>query len=90
MNLCAAFRDGIVGNATENVTNGRYGVTALPMVTGTEEEGSGGTVKLIREGNKRDVYFNLIKEVGRAIRVLRGHTLLSKYAPLAGIRYDGL
>ncbi|KAL3427085.1 hypothetical protein PVAG01_00594 [Phlyctema vagabunda] len=90
VNLCSAFRDGIVGNATEDVTRGHYGFTALPMVTGVEEIGLDGTVKLIKKGGLRDMYPNLITHVGREIRVLRGHTLLSKLAPLAGVRYDGL
>ncbi|RDW89484.1 hypothetical protein BP6252_01516 [Coleophoma cylindrospora] len=90
VNLCAAFRDGIVGSPIETVTKGHYGVTALPMMTGTELIGEDGIVKLIRRGELKDTYPRLLSHVGRVVRVLRGHGLRSQYAPLAGVRYDGL
>jgi len=34
-----ALRDGIVGTADETLTKGRYGATALALLTGEEEDG---------------------------------------------------
>lgn len=80
-----------MGSGSENATKGHYGVTALPLLTGTEVEGPmPGQDKVIREGTIEDMYISLMSEVGGNIRVLRGHTLKSDHAPVAGIRYDGL
>jgi hypothetical protein len=88
--MACAHQDGIVGNKLEKPTKGRYGITALPLLTGQEEKVEGGLVKYIRRGLLSDMHVSLLAQVGRQIRILRGHTLMSPYAPSAGIRYDGL
>ncbi|RYO90614.1 hypothetical protein DL766_008184 [Monosporascus sp. MC13-8B] len=90
LNLVCAMRDGIVSNPLEKPTNGRYGMLALPLLTGQEEPLSGRTIKYIREGKTSDMHTSLISQVGRQIRILRGYTLKSIWAPQAGTRYDGL
>lgn len=37
-----------------------------------------------------DLHVSLVSQPGKKIRILRGYRLNSKYAPIAGIRYDGL
>ncbi len=37
--MLRAVRDGIVSTVDQGVTKGRYGVTALTLLTGTEEDG---------------------------------------------------
>ncbi|KAH6661107.1 hypothetical protein BKA67DRAFT_654247 [Truncatella angustata] len=92
-NVCA-HRDGIVGCPLERPTSGRYGITALPLLTGREElirRGEQHVIKYIREGSRSgDMHIPIISEVGRQIRVLRGYRLKSIFAPEAGVRYDGL
>ncbi|KAM0276777.1 hypothetical protein ACHAQH_006426 [Verticillium albo-atrum] len=90
LNLACAHRDGIVGNAHERPTKGRYGVAALPLLTGTEEHVGGNLYKYCREGKLSDMHFSLMSQVGTQIRLLRGYRLKSLFAPAAGLRYDGL
>ncbi|RYP41187.1 hypothetical protein DL767_001191 [Monosporascus sp. MG133] len=90
LNLVCAMRDGIVSNSLEKPTKGRYGMLALPLLTGQEELLSGKTIKYTREGKASDMHISLISQVGRQIRILRGYTLKSVWAPQAGTRYDGL
>ncbi|KAH7170397.1 PUA-like domain-containing protein [Dactylonectria macrodidyma] len=91
LNLACAQRDGIVGSVLETPTKGKYGVTALPLVTGWESVYlPGGTVKYVKEGHISDIHVSLLSQVGTQIRILRGHRLQSPLAPKAGIRYDGL
>lgn len=91
LNLACAHRDGIVGSVLETPTKGKYGITALPLVTGWENVYlPGGTVKYIKEGHISEVHVSLLSQVGTQIRILRGHRLQSPLAPKAGIRYDGL
>ncbi|RYP42971.1 hypothetical protein DL768_010149 [Monosporascus sp. mg162] len=90
LNLVCAMRDGIVSNPLEKPTKGRYGMLALPLLTGQEELLSGRTIKYTREGKASDMHISLISHVGRQIRILRGYTLKSVWAPQAGTRYDGL
>jgi hypothetical protein len=90
-NILCAFRDGIVGRIDEKTTKGKYGVTALPLLTGEEMDGP--TVSMTeytKTGKASEMPFGLLGNRGRPIRILRGHTLKSKYAPEAGVRYDGL
>lgn len=63
---------------------------ALPLLTGQEELVREGTSKYIREGAASDMHVSLISMVGQPIRILRGHTLKSVWAPECGVRYDGL
>jgi len=90
LNITCAERDGIVADSSEKLTKGRYGIPALPLLSGREEAGPGNTLQYIREGNARDMHVSLLLQVGRQIRILRGHGLKSIFAPQAGLRYDGL
>ncbi|KAI1330439.1 hypothetical protein F5Y16DRAFT_396407 [Xylariaceae sp. FL0255] len=90
LNITCAERDGIVGSSLETPTKGRYGITVLPLLTGSEELVGGNMIKYLREGEARDMHISLISQVGRQIRILRGHELKSMFAPEAGLRYDGL
>lgn len=91
LNLACAYRDGIVGTVVESPTKGKYGVAALPLMTGREEiNWPGGTVKYTREGRISDMHVSLLSQVGSRLRILRGHCLKSTQAPKGGVRYDGL
>ncbi|KAI0887355.1 uncharacterized protein GGS22DRAFT_186187 [Annulohypoxylon maeteangense] len=90
LNLTCAERDGIVASSFEKPTKGRYGITALPLMTGQEEMIRPNTYKYVRVGRAKDMHIALISQVGRQIRVLRGYRLKSILAPQAGVRYDGL
>ncbi|KAI0603472.1 PUA-like domain-containing protein [Biscogniauxia sp. FL1348] len=90
LNITCAERDGIVASSLEMPTKGRYGITALPLLTGQEELIRYNTVKYIREGQSSNMHIALISQVGRQIRILRGYRLKSILAPEAGVRYDGL
>lgn len=90
LNIGCAHRDGIVGAASEHATKGRYGIAALALLTGREEDLPDGKSTYIREGTAEDVHMNLISQVGRKIRILRGFRLQSMLTPAAGVRYDGL
>lgn len=91
LNLACAHRDGIVGSTRETPTKGKYGVAALPLLTGREEVYfANGTIRYMKEGSLSDMHVSLLSQVGTTIRILRGHQLKSPLAPRAGIRYDGL
>ncbi len=90
LNITCAERDGIVNSSLETPTKGCYGITALPLLTGSEELIRDNTVKYVREGRSFDMHVPLISQVGRKIRILRGYKLKSIFAPSAGLRYDGL
>ncbi|KAF4979641.1 hypothetical protein FZEAL_4198 [Fusarium zealandicum] len=91
LNLACAHRDSIIGSARETPTKGKYGVAALPLLTGREDIPSNdGTIRYVREGRITDMHVSLISQVGSTIRILRGHRLHSPFAPKDGIRYDGL
>ncbi|KAJ8127343.1 hypothetical protein O1611_g6293 [Lasiodiplodia mahajangana] len=90
LNITCAERDGIVGSSLETPTKSCYGFTALPLLTGTEELIRRHTVKYVREGRTSDMHIALMTQVGRKIRIIRGHRLKSIFAPEAGLRYDGL
>ncbi|POS73559.1 hypothetical protein DHEL01_v208052 [Diaporthe helianthi] len=90
LNLGCAHRDGIVGAALQRPTKGRYGVAALPLLTGSEERLPDGTTEYCRRGKQHEMYYNLLTQVGQKTKVLRGFRLKSMYAPVAGLRYDGL
>lgn len=90
LNIGCAHRDGIIGAAFEKPTKGRYGVTALPLLTGSEERLPDGRTEYCRRGTQHEMHYNLISQVGKNTKVLRGFRLNSMYAPKAGLRYDGL
>ena len=90
LHIACAERDGVVASSLEKPTKGRYGLLALPLLTGYEEPVREGSFKYIRMGSASDMHIPLISQVGRQIRLLRGHTLNSVWAPQAGVRYDGL
>ncbi|RDL32108.1 uncharacterized protein BP5553_09510 [Venustampulla echinocandica] len=92
LNIWCAARDGMVGNPANIATEESPGeVTALALLTGTEVDGSTpGTYEYTLESPAQDINFSMLTQGGRPIRLLRGHLLKSKYAPAAGIRFDGL
>lgn len=90
INIGCAHRDGIVGKAMEKATTGRFGVTALALLMGTEEDLPNGKSVYVREGGMNEMQSTLITQVGQKIRVLRGFRLKSMRSPRAGVRYDGL
>ncbi|KAI0480465.1 hypothetical protein GGR56DRAFT_626219 [Xylariaceae sp. FL0804] len=90
LNITCAGRDGIVASSFEKSTKGRYGISALPLLTGQEELVRPNVFKYTRQGRLSDMHIALISQVGRQIRILRGYRLKSIFAPQAGVRYDGL
>ncbi|KAI1191124.1 hypothetical protein F5B17DRAFT_348718 [Nemania serpens] len=90
LNITCAERDGIVNSSLETPTEGCYGFTALPLLTGSEELIRHNMVRYVREGRTSDMHISLISQVGRKIRIIRGYKLKSIFAPEAGLRYDGL
>ncbi|OLN83695.1 hypothetical protein CCHL11_09736 [Colletotrichum chlorophyti] len=90
LNLACAHRDGMLGTAVEKPTKGKYGITALPLLTGCEEHIRSGVFRYVREGRLSDMHVSLLTQVGTQIRILRGYRLKSTLAPQAGVRYDGL
>jgi hypothetical protein len=85
------YRDGVVENIGQLVTKGNYGTTpVLPLLTGTEVDGpTAGWYTHYNEGSVNAMHFPLLPHIGSKVRVIRGSKLESKYAPKAGIRYDG-
>jgi hypothetical protein len=90
LNIGCAHRDGIVGAASQKPTKGRYGVAALPLLTGSEERLPDGRMEYCRRGNQQEMYYGLLTQVGQKTKVLRGFRLKSMHAPVAGLRYDGM
>ncbi|KAG5658752.1 hypothetical protein KAF25_007305 [Fusarium avenaceum] len=91
LNLACAHRDGIVGSARERPTRGKYGVAALPLLTGEEYiDENDGYIRYARQGRITDIHVSLVSQPGATFRILRGYRLQSPFAPKAGIRYDGL
>lgn len=87
--MACAVRDGAVSTAKEIATLLPNSALVLPMLTGIEEEiGDEGNTLFIKKGTLQEVHIRLMTYKGR-IKVLRGHQLNSKFAPSAGIRYDG-
>lgn len=79
-----------MGAAFERATKGRYGVAALALLTGREEDLSEEKSIYIREGPANEMHNNLVSQVGQKTRILRGFRLKSICAPKAGVRYDGM
>lgn len=72
------------------ITKGKNGIIAIALLAGEEEVGPKlHTFEYSRVGTFRDMLFPLLG-CKRPIRVLRGSNLKSKFAPRAGVRYDGL
>ena len=95
MNLAAAHRDGIVGTQVENPTRGRFGYTAIPLMTGKEEDVEADRVTYVQEEKQQRKVPSLgdvpmLSLLGAKVRLLRGAGLQSAYAPTAGVRYDGV
>lgn len=89
--MACAHRDGIVGSARERPTRGKYGVAALPLLTGEEYiDDNDGYIRYARQGRITDIHVSLVSQPGATFRILRGYRLSSPFAPKAGIRYDGL
>jgi hypothetical protein len=92
LNMWCASRDGIVGDPLKIVTRGRsQEITALALLSGTETSGPTlDTYEYTRQGRANEMNFSILSQHGRPIRLLRGYRLKSRYAPEAGVRYDGL
>lgn len=91
LNIECVYRDGVVDNTGERATIGKYGTTpVLPLLAGIETDGpTVGWYTYTREGPLEIMQFSLMKFSASKFRVLRGSELKSKYAPAAGVRYDG-
>lgn len=90
LDISCAHRDGVVGADEERPTKGKYGNTVLPLLTGKEVILGNGLVKYTREGQPRDIWYSLLAQLGKPMRILRGFRLHSCYAPEGGVRYDGM
>jgi hypothetical protein len=90
--MWCAFRDGIVGDPNKQATQVSGGaVTALALLRGVETDGSEvDTYNYNVKVPTKDIMASLLGQRGRPLRLLRGYGLDSKYAPTAGLRYDGL
>jgi hypothetical protein len=66
-------------------------VTTLALLHGVEVDGSEvDTYNYTAEVPGKNMMAALLSQRGRPLRLLRGYELESKYAPEAGLRYDGL
>lgn len=95
VNMAAAQRDGVVGHQLERPTKGRFGYTAIPLLTGREDNIGPDKVLYVREEKQTRKAPSLgdvpmLSLLGAKVRLLRGMELQSPYAPTAGIRYDGI
>ncbi|EPE30199.1 hypothetical protein GLAREA_12922 [Glarea lozoyensis ATCC 20868] len=92
LNMYCAFRDGIVGDPHRQATQVPGGaVTALALLRGVEIDGvEPDTYEYTVKINAKEMMASLLGQRGRPVRLLRGWELESKYAPEAGLRYDGL
>lgn len=91
LNMACAKRDGAVGSAKETHTKACYGVAALALLHGREQTlPTNRIIQYTRETAINDVPVSLMSQVGSKIRIFRGSSLHSPFAPRAGIRYDGL
>ena len=89
LNLACLRRDGVINSSREIVTI-RPGAIILPLLSGTEYPGREPRTYIYKkEGQVRSLHVALMAPGGRKVKVFRGHTLKSKFAPAAGIRYDG-
>lgn len=93
--MAAAHRDGVVGHQLDKPTKGRFGYTAIPLLVGREENVELDKVTYVREEKQSRKVPSLgdvpmLSLLGAKVRLLRGAGLQSPYAPLAGIRYDGV
>nr|CDP32529.1 Putative protein of unknown function [Podospora anserina S mat+] len=92
LSMACARRDGMVGTEEERVSQGRYNVYTLPLLSGREEDigGHGNRSKYVRTGGLKEMHVKLITLVGKEVRVLRGYLLRSGIAPGVGVRFDGI
>lgn len=95
MNLAAAYRDGIVGTPAANPTRGKFAYTAIPLLTGREEDLQPDRTTYVQEDGEERVLpyvgnVPMVKLLGAEVRLLRVAGLKSAYAPIAGVRYDGM
>ncbi|KAL2136336.1 hypothetical protein VTI74DRAFT_4370 [Chaetomium olivicolor] len=90
LSLTCAHLDGVIGTDCETTSRGDDRVPTLPLLSGREIHTGYGRVRYLREGTMADMHPALIPQTGKHVRVLRGNLLRSVFAPLAGIRNDGL
>lgn len=90
-----AFRDGIISssNPRGGITFDTEGAYAITLTATDEVEGSTAE-RIIYAVSSNDPgkhrLFNSFLPVKTPVRVLRTHTLYSKWSPVVGIRYEGL
>ena len=84
-----------MGTQLDKPTRGRFGYTAIPLMTGKEEDICDDEVTYVREERQSRKVPSLgdvpmLSLLGAKVRLLRGAGLQSIYSPTAGVRYDGL
>lgn len=84
-----------MGTQLDKPTRGRFGYTAIPLMTGREEDVEHDRVTYVREERQSRRIPSLgdapmLSLLGAQVRLLRGAELQSIYAPAAGVRYDGV
>jgi hypothetical protein len=89
-NITCARLDGIVGTERETTSRGDDHTPTLPLLTGREMNIGHSRVRYFREGTLANMHPLLMSQTDKHIRVLRGHQLRSHFAPVVGIRNDGL
>ncbi|KAK3332489.1 hypothetical protein B0T19DRAFT_104572 [Cercophora scortea] len=91
LNIACAHRDGLVAHEDEMPTVRSGGDSSvLPLLTGREEITGVEATNYIAVGPYKKIHGRLVSKVGKHLHVLRGYELRSEYAPVAGLRYDGL
>ncbi|KAK3682689.1 hypothetical protein B0T22DRAFT_292187 [Podospora appendiculata] len=91
LNIACAHRDGLVAHEDEMPTiRSVEDSSVLPLLTGREEITGVEATNYIATGPYKKIHGRLVSKVGKLIHVLRGYELRSEYAPVAGLRYDGL
>jgi len=81
--------DGFTETDQEKVTK-RARDYVLPLLSGKENLLRNGRVRYIRDGPYSSMHWGLLGTGGKPVHVLRGYRLKSSYAPVGGIRYDGI
>jgi hypothetical protein len=91
LNPTCARRDSIIDNDKGDVTICPHGLPSIALTYGEEVPTDQENVtKYCHEGPIREMMIPLLAKLNKSIKVLRGYTLKSKFAPTTGIRYDGV
>jgi hypothetical protein len=88
--MACVFRDGLSNSQRGTSKYGPNEIVTLPLLEGVETfESNCSRIHYKLEGSRRKMLVHLQDKVGKEIRILRGYQLRSRFAPEAGIRYDG-